>query len=440
MALAVLLIALFMAPCAFAAPEPTEGPFATSGADWQGTAEFVRLAQRRLGTDRVHVTATLNYEELMPGDSLVVIFPGVELDGESLTTFLAEGGRVAILDDFGKSPSFLKRFGIHRVPPPLAPKDRLREDPDLAVAVPVIQTVAGTAQGRHPMTVGVERVITNHPVLLEHPDLTPVLEIPLEDGGAGTLAITGIISGNGRLLVVSDPSIFINLMLRYPGNRKLAVEMLDYLVSREVGRASSGRLLILTGEFTQKGHYGEPQDLTEEIMDSLSSLEEALGDIEGQGLPQALTLALAAVLAFWVLGSELRRNTFRQLTMSPAYARQAPLAAQTGASARAEILGAPQTSPLLSVIEMDAALREAVEQRLGINPSLRRAEFEERLATTKMGKDDAKELTALLETTRTYGASLAEGKPVRPSTTALKQLHDRSMKLLGAILEAEKKN
>ena len=42
--------------------------------------------------------------------------------------------------------------------------------------------------------------------------------------------MTGIIAKSGRLFAMGDPSVVINEMLRYPGNRAFASGLLKYLV------------------------------------------------------------------------------------------------------------------------------------------------------------------------------------------------------------------
>ncbi len=64
----------------------------------------------------------------------------------------------------------------------------------LAIAVPAVEQVAGQEQNRHPVVAGVDRVVTNHPTALVHPNLTQVLKIPALGEPDATLAVTGIIA------------------------------------------------------------------------------------------------------------------------------------------------------------------------------------------------------------------------------------------------------
>ncbi len=406
-------------------------------------AEFVRLAQGQLGSGLVAVTSDLDYRELTPADSVIIIAPDGPLDGASLTSFLADGGRLAILDDFGTSSDFLSRFGIRRVSAPLAPARMLRDDPDLPIATPVVQSAEGALEGRHPMTLGVSEVVTNHPRGLEHPDLTPVLQIAGKDGSITTVAITGIISGKGRLLVVADPSMFINLMLRYPGNRAFAHGLFDYLSERDdasggtsAPSATAGQMIIVSGRFGQVGRYGQANDVQAEILGALSAARDALLEVETEGLPRALLLALAALVAFWVLSRELPRSLPVGLSLVPGYARPGSLLAQPGPSSRLEVLRARSTNPSLALLELDAALRESLSLRLGVNPALGPSELRETLRS-HLTDADTDAITSLLGEARAWGARLGQGSRARPSTRQLERLHEEVMRLQRVVEQAQ---
>ena len=160
------------------------GGFSTSSTSWEGLSEFVRLSERQLGPGRVFVRETLDYGELEPGDALLILHPAVTLAADSLIRFLAQGGRVALLDDFGTSPPFLEHFGIRRITAPFDPLRRLGGDPDLAIATPSVQVVAGVERGRPPMTETVDEIVTNHASGFRHPDLTQLLELQVRNGAA----------------------------------------------------------------------------------------------------------------------------------------------------------------------------------------------------------------------------------------------------------------
>ena len=129
------------------------------------------------------------------------------------------GGRLAILDDYGRGEDLLSRFRIERIPAPTRPMQALRNNPNLAIAEPVTEQVAGKEWGPHPVVSNVKQLVTNHPTGMTHPQLSPVLQIRAAGNDQDVVvAVAGQVE-KGRLFAMSDPSAVINLMLRYPGNR-----------------------------------------------------------------------------------------------------------------------------------------------------------------------------------------------------------------------------
>ena len=144
------------------------GPFDLAGTDWEGCGELVRLARAELGGSRVVVTSQIDFHELKPDDGLLLLYPEKTLDVDELSKFMRAGGRVVMMDDFGRGDSLLRHFGMERVASPRRPAEFLRRNPQLALAEPA---------SAHPVVSDVSRVVTNHPTGLSHPDLSPVLKI-----------------------------------------------------------------------------------------------------------------------------------------------------------------------------------------------------------------------------------------------------------------------
>lgn len=408
----------------------TSGGFSTSSTSWEGLSELVRLSERQLGPGRVFVRATLDYGELEPGDALLILHPEVTLADDSLIRFLAQGGRVALLDDFGTSPPFLEHFGIRRITAPFDPMRRLGGDPDLAIATPSVQVVAGVERGRHPMTEKVDELVTNHPAGFRHPDLTQVLEIQDRNGAAVPLAITGIIAERGRLVAMGDPSVFINLMLRYPGNRAFAEGLLTYLASREGG--ARGRLWIVSGHFDQKGSFGEPS-LVDELNEKLKRARDALGGVEKNGLPPILSLLLGLLVLFWISKTEVFEELRSLVPPLPSFARPAPVAAQTGLLARAEVLSARTTPPVLVLLELLAAVEEGLAHRAGVAPGASPAILRARLLESGFGERNVEQGLELLAELKRRTDGFETGKSKRTSEAEMKRYHERAMSLLGLL-------
>lgn len=428
-----LLVGLLASLTAVARSAQAQGPdFSAAEGGWRGLSEFVELARQSLGADRLKIVAQVDYGALTPDDALLVLYPEVELDARSLTAFLAAGGRLALFDDFGRATSFFRTFGIQRVPPPPDARFSLRGDPNLAIATPYEETIAGARVGRHPMLDGVDQVVTNHPQALEHPDLTPLLGIEKNDGALVPVLVTGVIAGKGRLVAGSDPSMFINLMLRYPGNRKLATSLVQYLTARDRGASPKGRVFVATGRFEQVGAYGA-EDAGVPWRREFERWKEKARDAFSHGVPNVVWLLGAAVLAVLIVGRELIRLRLRGPFEQPTYARTVPILAQAGAWARAEVLAAPTTTPLLAVVELESALSEMLEHRLGVSPAQTAPTLRDALTARGLDAPSARRVADLLGELRELSRTLATRNPRRPSGAQLKRLEGEGTRLLEAL-------
>ena len=341
--------------------------FDVSDATWEGTSELYALAQRELGKARVEVLASVDYERLGKDDGLLVLHPEIELDYEQLSAFLRAGGRMAVLDDRGSAGHFLARFQIHRVEAPRNPAQSLRDNPELSIAVPAVEQVAGQEQNRHPVVVGVDRVVTNHPTALVHPNLTQVLKIPAVGEPDAPLAVTGIIAKSGRLFAMGDPSVVINEMLRYPGNRAFAVGLLKYLVENDSGMSRGGKLYIVSNDFGQRGHFGGSRGALGELASWSDSASEFASGLEKNGLPATVALTLAVLFGAGALLWTVSYSSRLYRRSVPRYAVAPSLLAQGGIAGRAAVLSAPTTDPALVLLELRAALSEALSVVLGLS-------------------------------------------------------------------------
>jgi hypothetical protein len=233
----------------------------------------------------------------------------------------------------------------------------------------------------------VDQVVTNHPTIFRPAagvDLTPVLEIRTETGSGALIALTGAIgngtrcssrqrSGNdaesdhcGRLFALSDPSVFINLMLRYPGNRALAKGLVRYLIDSTAHK--TGKLYVLINDFKQLGTVPNAGARPNWLQRKLEELQDALEEIREHGLSEnairTLTVAAAALLALSLFRTLLRSAPPQQ----PHYAAPVPLALLGGPVGRAAVLAANTTHPSLAVLELKSALEESLRQRLLLPP------------------------------------------------------------------------
>src|SRR6185436_3306743 len=201
--------------------------------------------------------------------AILLIHPDHAISSDKLAAFLRSDGRVAVLDDFGAGDKILERFGIERVPAPTRPLFTLRRNSDLVIAEPVTESINGETAGVHATVANVERVVTNHPMGLRNPKATPVLKMRSVDEPDVLLALAGPVPFDeglrGKLFAMGDPSVFINQMLRYPGNRAFAVGLLHWLAEDGSGLPRGGRLLIIANRFSETGSFAGMDALRDQL-------------------------------------------------------------------------------------------------------------------------------------------------------------------------------
>lgn len=327
-------------------------PFDLAGGDWEGGAELVHLARAELGAGRVVASTRVDFSELTPEDGLLLLYPERSLDVEQLSKFMRAGGRVILLDDFGRGESLLVNFGMKRIPSPRRPAESLRKNPQLAIAEPA---------SAHPVVADVSRVVTNHPTGLDHPDLSPVLTIRAAGGSDVPVAVAGAV-GQGRFLAVGDPSIVMNSMLRYSGNKAFARGLVRYAVDGDAWGKRGGRLFIASGGFEQTGGFGGEEGV---LAEWLRDLEDLLDRIRQGGLPSLLawgaSIALGLALLVWVGARAGRLHR----PIVPRFVRKIPVVVQGGVAGHAAVIGAPQTTRALALLELKSALEEQLTTLLG---------------------------------------------------------------------------
>lgn len=342
--------------CGIAAAEAPR-PLDPASQDWEGLSGLVELAQGELGPGRVVVSRRLDYSSgLRPGDGILLVHPDVALDTDSLSRFMKDGGRVVLLDDFGTGDELLLHFGIDRVPLPARPAEMLRHNPALAIAEPASE---------HSVVWGVGRVVTNHATGLRHPDLSPVLEVRGDGEPDVLVALAGAV-GKGRLLAMGDGSLFMNSMLRYPGNRALAAGVVRYAVEDDTNGPRGGRLWIVSGAFEQAGTYGDDGSLDVAFKTRLRAVAEAFAAFKREGAPPLVAyitaVAVGLGLIVWI-GSRAGRP---HVPASPRYTRPIPLVAQGGVAGHVAVISAPGTSRVLAMLEVKSALEDDLCELLGL--------------------------------------------------------------------------
>ncbi len=335
--------------------------FAYNDTGWEGTSELLSMARQTFGHARVQLVSELDYRTLTAADRLLILAPARKLDVESLTAYLESGGRLALLDDFGHGEAVFAHFSVTRHAGLLYPRETISQNPNLAVARPS-QATDPAETSSHPLLRGVDRVFLNHPTVLAHQGLTTILEIPSDRGPNPAVAITAVVgeAKRGRILMMSDPSSVINLMLRYPGNRAFAEGITRYLAEADGGPAT-GALYLLSNDFAERGRFGK----TEGPLDDLQrELARVLPPVEGP-FPRPHLLAVAVLLALLVLALSRKLLFGGTLPRPPRYTLSFSPTAQAGWPGRAAVLTAPTTSAALSILELRLGLERRLTRLLG---------------------------------------------------------------------------
>jgi len=211
-------------------PNARADAFDVADNSWEGGSELYAIARAELGSSRVKAVGVLDWNEVSEEDGVLVIHPLETLNASDATAFMKAGGRLAIVDDYGRGDETLRRFKIERTGIPARPVTALRNNPQLAIAEPVVETMDGRDYSLHPVVTGVQRLVTNHATGLIHPNLSPVLRIRAIGEDDVIIAVAGQVE-EGRLFAMSDPSATINHMLRYPGNRAFVAGLVRYLAN-----------------------------------------------------------------------------------------------------------------------------------------------------------------------------------------------------------------
>ena len=425
-------MALAVCASCLLASDALAGAFDVKDSTWEGCSELLDIARTELGAARVQAVGVLNWEAVNPEDGVLALHPEQPMDAEETASFMKAGGRLAIVDDYGRGDETLRRFHIERTGVPSRPALALRNKAALAIAEPVLDVSGGHAVGPHPVVSNVQRLVTNHPTGLRHPNLSPVLRIRAIGEPDAIIAVAGQV-GKGRLFAMSDPSAVMNQMLRYPGNRAFVAGLARYLVDDDGSTRRQGRLFIVSNRFNEEGAFGGETSLRKDLETQLRALANALADARRDGFPTWMHLALAAIatlgLAIWVARASARpyRSTL------PRYARPTPLAAQGGVAGRFALIAAPSSPRSLALLELKSALFEAIALRfeLEAEPSPERLA---KIVKQRAGLDAPAyaAFKGMLSAMARVEASVVAGRPVKVPRTLLAEAAKMSAEVLSA--------
>lgn len=341
---------------------------------WNGTSELLRVASE--ADIDVRPTRSLDWDTLRPREALLVLYPTRSLGIADLSAFLEDGGKVAWFDDFGASGPFLDWFRFRRegrvrgVP-------RAPELPELLLARP---------RSAHALAEGVDVLVTNIPSALSHPGLTPVFDfVPAGNDPPQGFLLVGQI-GQGKLVVGGDPSVLVNTMMRFPGNRQFARNLLSFL-------ADGRRVHLVWGDARVSGIYRgrsrartPVREAVNTLNDSLTALSRALGTPAAlRPLAMLLSLAAACVMGAVVWG---RRPSER-------YGPRGPVGAAAGVSERVALYAAGKVNLLVPALRARNYFEQAFFRAFGVRPPADLHALVRR-AGPRLGEARAREALSLL--------------------------------------------
>lgn len=332
--------------------------FDPRGRTWNALGELATVA-RTEGVALQRPRGRFDLSALRPQDGLLLVGVEEEIPAGGVQSFLQAGGRVAVAADFQPGGAgILDWFRIELGDVPTSGVELERQNPHLAVAIP---------RTAHALCAGVDGVVTNHARTVRHARLSPV--VGFTRTGDDALVLTGRV-GEGRLVALGDPSVLINNMLRFRGNRRFAANLLRYLAGNDAG----GRVVLVTGSTRVVGAFGgapEPTTL-------LEALNRALDELARTPLPPGLTRLVAFLVALGAIGLAIfvvpRRSPYDGAHLVPS--RQA----EGGFAGRLAIFERPGANLLYPALVYKSLLEADVLRLLGAPGPLSLREVIERLA------------------------------------------------------------
>ena len=211
---------------------------------WDGASQLRDVAETT-GTDTRILTNASAYDTAEPDGTVAVVLSPDEsysaVERARVRTFVRDGGTLLVAEDFGSTGNAL----LTGVGSAVRVDGRTLRDEQAYYRSPALPVVSDVAA--HPLTTGVDQVTLNRGTAIVPANRSTVGEANVTvlansskfsyldtNGNAGLdeeerLRARPVVTveqvGEGRVVVVSDPSAFINAMLERSGNRRLATNV-----------------------------------------------------------------------------------------------------------------------------------------------------------------------------------------------------------------------
>ncbi|WP_277552288.1 DUF4350 domain-containing protein [Halobaculum limi] len=246
-ALLIALVVVMVGSVVFAGAT-SAAAFGSYNPSWDGASQLRGIATDT-GGDSTILTETAAYETVEPNGTVAVVLspdrPYTESQRAALRSFVRDGGTLVVAEDYGPiGNSILSAVGasVRVSGQPLRDEREYYRGPALPVA---------PSTATHPVTDGVDELTLNHGTVLvpaQNTNASTVAETnatavvnssgfsyldrnrneQLDD--SETLAARPVVAvesiGEGQVIAVADPSVFINSMLEREGNQQFATNII----------------------------------------------------------------------------------------------------------------------------------------------------------------------------------------------------------------------
>ena len=230
--------------------------------------------------------------------------------------------------------------------------------------------------------------------------------------------------GHGRLVVGGDPSVLINTMMRFAGNRQFARNLLSYLAGRP-----GGRVWLVCSSFGVTGIYRgrHPQN---SLTAALQNLDDVLGRLSTLAWTADIVRLLALLLAVAASAVLLRRTWGAR--PSDRFGPTGPSGAAAGVADKVAIFSVPGANLLYPTLIAKRHFERSLLRGVGLKPPTDIGAVLTKVRG-RLSDEEQAELRALLLDLDQLATPAHEGGPSRVGRKRFLSLWRRINAILGAL-------